>query len=104
MERLVKHAYQHWNEVSELDEEFPIGNASHSLTMQNGHIEVLQGPQDPNFQRTVLLQEQGNSLRLICCVSCCLICLKYIYFPYKIIITIIFLQMGMEHSWITSHR
>jgi len=65
VERLVKHAYQHWNEVHELDEDFLIGNASRSLTVKYGHIQVPQRPQDPNFQRTVLLQEQdGNGEQL----------------------------------------
>lgn len=65
VERLVKHAYQNWNEVYELDEEFLIGNASRSLTLQYGHIGVPQSPKDPNIQRTVLLQDQdGNGEQL----------------------------------------
>lgn len=65
VERLAKHAYQHLNEVRELGGEILIGNASCSLTMQNGYTGVPQGPQDPNFQRTVLLQEQdGNAAEL----------------------------------------
>lgn len=59
VERMVKHAYQHWNEMRELDDEFLISNASHSLTMQNSHTGV---PQDPNFQ--ILQEQDGNGAQL----------------------------------------
>lgn len=59
VERMVKHAYQHWNEVCELEDEFLIGNASRSLTMQNSHTGV---PHDPNFQ--ILQEQDGNGAQL----------------------------------------
>uniref|UniRef100_A0A0D6QRK8 Uncharacterized protein n=1 Tax=Araucaria cunninghamii TaxID=56994 RepID=A0A0D6QRK8_ARACU len=59
VERLVKYAYEHWNEMIELEEEFLIGNPSYSLTLQP-HIEVPGGHGDPNYQRTALGSQQDG--------------------------------------------
>eukprot|EP01018_Ginkgo_biloba_P028259 Gb_39213 [translate_table: standard] len=63
VEKLVKHAYEHWNEVIEYDGGSLFGNASHSLTRLNTYIEApndIQGPRGSSFQRTALLEEQDG--------------------------------------------